>query len=315
MLKIPAWTPRTLMWASVVVAIMTITLKTLAWWITDSVGLLSDAMESFVNLASALFALHMVTVAARPADDGHPYGHHKAEYFSAGFEGILIVGAALGIVISAIERLVNPQQLAQLDVGILLSVLSAILNGALALVMLRSAKQYRSAALDGDARHLLTDVWTSAGVVIGLIAAAITGWIWLDAVVAIAVALNILREGWRLIWSASQSLMDEAVEPDVQAAIQRVLDEFAHTRDETAIIRFDHLSTRRAGARCFVDLHMHMPATWTLGRAAALRGNVELALLDAVPGIVATIQLLPNDVEAHVIISPSTDGPADLSSN
>ena len=303
------------MWASVVVAIMTITLKTLAWWITDSVGLLSDAMESFVNLASALFALHMVTVAARPADDGHPYGHHKAEYFSAGFEGILIVGAALGIVISAIERLVNPQQLAQLDVGILLSVLSAILNGALALVMLRSAKQYRSAALDGDARHLLTDVWTSAGVVIGLIAAAITGWIWLDAVVAIAVALNILREGWRLIWSASQSLMDEAVEPDVQAAIQRVLDEFAHTRDETAIIRFDHLSTRRAGARCFVDLHMHMPATWTLGRAAALRGNVELALLDAVPGIVATIQLLPNDVEAHVIISPSTDGPADLSSN
>jgi len=283
--------------------------------VTDSVALLSDAMESFVNLASALFALHMVTVAARPADDGHPYGHHKAEYFSAGFEGILIVGAALGIVISAIERLVNPQQLAQLDVGILLSVLSAILNGALALVMLRSAKQYRSAALDGDARHLLTDVWTSAGVVIGLIAAAITGWIWLDAVVAIAVALNILREGWRLIWSASQSLMDEAVEPDVQAAIQRVLDEFAHTRDETAIIRFDHLSTRRAGARCFVDLHMHMPATWTLGRAAALRGNVELALLDAVPGIVATIQLLPNDVEAHVIISPSTDGPADLSSN
>ena len=308
-------TPRNLLKVSVVVALLTIGLKGLAWWVTDSVALLSDAMESFVNLASALFALHMVTVAARPADDGHPYGHHKAEYFSAGFEGILIVGAALGIVISAIERLVNPQQLAQLDVGILLYVLSAILNGALALVMLRSAKQYRSAALDGDARHLLTDVWTSAGVVIGLIAAAITGWIWLDAVVAIAVALNILREGWRLIWSASQSLMDEAVEPDVQAAIQRVLDEFAHTRDETAIIRFDHLSTRRAGARCFVDLHMHMPATWTLGRAAALRGNVELALLDAVPGIVATIQLLPNDVEAHVIISPSTDGPADLSSN
>jgi len=300
-------TPRNLLKVSVLVALLTIALKGLAWWITDSVALLSDAMESFVNLASALFALHMVTVAARPADDGHPYGHHKAEYFSAGFEGILIVGAALGIVISAAERLFNPQPLVQLDVGILLSVLSSILNGALAVVMLRSAKQYRSAALDGDARHLLTDVWTSAGVVAGLIGAALTGWIWLDAVVAIGVALNILREGGRLIWRASQSLMDEAVEPEVLATIQAVLDGFAHSRENADIIRFDHVSTRRAGARCFVDMHMHMPAQWTLGRAAALRGNVELALLDAVPGLVATIQLLPSDVEAHLVIAPQPD--------
>ena len=300
-------TPRNLLKVSVLVALLTIALKGLAWWITDSVALLSDAMESFVNLASALFALHMVTVAARPADDGHPYGHHKAEYFSAGFEGILIVGAALGIVISAAERLFNPQPLVQLDVGILLSVLSSILNGALAVVMLRSAKQYRSAAFDGDARHLLTDVWTSAGVVVGLIGAALTGWIWLDAVVAIGVALNILREGGRLIWRASQSLMDEAVEPEVLATIQAVLDGFAHSRENADIIRFDHVSTRRAGARCFVDMHMHMPAQWTLGRAAALRGNVELALLDAVPGLVATIQLLPSDVEAHLVIAPQPD--------
>ncbi len=300
-------TPRNLLKVSVLVALLTIALKGLAWWITDSVALLSDAMESFVNLASALFALHMVTVAARPADDGHPYGHHKAEYFSAGFEGILIVGAALGIVISAAERLFNPQPLVQLDVGILLSVLSSILNGALAVVMLRSAKQYRSAALHGDARHLLTDVWTSAGVVVGLIGAALTGWIWLDAVVAIGVALNILREGGRLIWRASQSLMDEAVEPEVLATIQAVLDGFAHSRENADIIRFDHVSTRRAGARCFVDMHMHMPAQWTLGRAAALRGNVELALLDAVPGLVATIQLLPSDVEAHLVIAPQPD--------
>ena len=300
-------TPRNLLKVSVLVALLTIALKGLAWWITDSVALLSDAMESFVNLASALFALHMVTVAARPADDGHPYGHHKAEYFSAGFEGILIVGAALGIVISAAERLFNPQPLVQLDVGILLSVLSSILNGALAVVMLRSAKQYRSAALDGDARHLLTDVWTSAGVVVGLIGAALTGWIWLDAVVAIGVALNILREGGRLIWRASQSLMDEAVEPEVLATIQAVLDGFAHSRENADIIRFDHVSTRRAGARCFVDMHMHMPAQWTLGRAAALRGNVELALLDAVPGLVATIQLLPSNVEAHLVIAPQPD--------
>ena len=292
-------TPRNLLKVSVLVALLTIALKGLAWWITDSVALLSDAMESFVNLASALFALHMVTVAARPADDGHPYGHHKAEYFSAGFEGILIVGAALGIVISAAERLFNPQPLVQLDVGILLSVLSSILNGALAVVMLRSAKQYRSAALDGDARHLLTDVWTSAGVVVGLIGAALTGWIWLDAVVAIGVALNILREGGRLIWRASQSLMDEAVEPQILADINEVLQGFEHMRGEVQIIRFDHITTRQAGQRRFVDMHMHMPASWSLGRAAALRTSVEQALMSAVPGLRASIQLLPNDVEAH----------------
>ena len=295
--------PRNLLKVSVVVAIVTIVLKTLAWWLTDSVALLSDAMESFVNLASALFALHMVTVAARPADDGHPYGHHKAEYFSAGFEGILIVGAALGIIVSAINRLLHPQALGQLDVGLTLSVVSAILNGALAMVMLRSARQYRSAALEGDARHLMTDVWTSGGVVVGLVAATLTGWLWLDAVVAIAVAINILREGWHLIWSSSQSLMDEAVEPEVKASIQKVLTLFSHSREGSEIIRFDHVTSRRAGPRCFVDMHMHMPAHWTLGRAAALRGDVELALVDAVPGLIATIQLLPNYVETHVHVS------------
>ena len=295
--------PRNLLKVSVVVAIVTIVLKTLAWWLTDSVALLSDAMESFVNLASALFALHMVTVAARPADDGHPYGHHKAEYFSAGFEGILIVGAALGIIVSAINRLLHPQALGQLDVGLTLSVVSAILNGALAMVMLRSARQYRSAALEGDARHLMTDVWTSGCVVVGLVAATLTGWLWLDAVVAIAVAINILREGWHLIWSSSQSLMDEAVEPEVKASIQKVLTLFSHSREGSEIIRFDHVTSRRAGPRCFVDMHMHMPAHWTLGRAAALRGDVELALVDAVPGLITTIQLLPNDVETHVHVS------------
>ena len=295
--------PRNLLKVSVVVAIVTIVLKTLAWWLTDSVALLSDAMESFVNLASALFALHMVTVAARPADDGHPYGHHKAEYFSAGFEGILIVGAALGIIVSAVNRLLHPQALGQLDVGLTLSVVSAILNGALAMVMLRSARQYRSAALEGDARLLMTDVWTSGGVVVGLVAATLTGWLWLDAVVAIAVAINILREGWHLIWSSSQSLMDEAVEPEVKASIQKVLTLFSHSREGSEIIRFDHVTSRRAGPRCFVDMHMHMPAHWTLGRAAALRGDVELALVDAVPGLIATIQLLPNDVETHVHVS------------
>ncbi|MBU0589121.1 MAG: cation diffusion facilitator family transporter [Gammaproteobacteria bacterium] len=280
--------------ASVVVAIITITLKTLAWYITDSVGLLSDAMESFVNLASAIFALLMVTIAKRPADDDHPYGHHKAEYFSSGFEGILIIAAAMGIIWAAGHRIVDPQPIQQVGWGLALSVVSSALNGLLAWVMFRVAKEHRSIALEADGKHLVTDVWTSVGVVIGIGAVALTDWLWLDPVVAIGVALNILREGAHLMWRSSQGLMDEALEPEVLADIQKTLAEFDHHT-----IRFDHVSTRRSGQRRFVDMHMHMPATWSLGRAAALRTSVEQALMSAVPGLRASIQLLPSDVEAH----------------
>ena len=297
---IKRWTPKRLMQASVAVALTTIALKTGAWWVTDSVGLLSDAMESVVNLAGAMFGLAMVMVASQPADDEHPYGHHKAEYFSSGFEGILIVGAALGILWAAAHRFWDPQPLEQMGLGLSLSLLSSGLNGLLAWVMFKAAHEHRSIALRGDARHLVTDVWTSIGVVVGLVAVHFTGWLWLDPVVAIGVALNILREGGQLVWSSSQALMDEAVEPEVQAQIDEVLKSFEHTRGSTAIIRFDHLSSRKAGQRCFVDVHMHMPSSWSLGRAAALRNNVELALMNAVPGLRATIQLLPSDVEAHV---------------
>ena len=293
--------PRTLLWVSVVVAIITITLKTLAWYITDSVGLLSDAMESFVNLASAIFALMMVTIAQRPADEDHPYGHHKAEYFSSGFEGILIIAAAMGIIWAGAHRLFEPQPIQQVGWGLALSVVSSALNGLLAWVMFRAAKVHRSIALEADARHLVTDVWTSVGVVLGIGAVALTGWLWLDAVVAIGVALNILREGFHLMWRSSQGLMDEALEPEVLSQIHATLAEFDHHT-----IRFDHLSTRRSGQRRFVDLHMHMPASWSLGRAAAVRTSVEQALMSAVPGLRATIQLLPSDVEAHF------DDPRDL---
>jgi cation diffusion facilitator family transporter len=287
------------MWASVVVAILTITLKTLAWWITDSVGLLSDAMESLVNLASAVFGLVMVTVAAQPADAEHPYGHHKAEYFSSGFEGILIIVAAVGIIWAASHRIFDPQPIEQVGLGLALSVISSVLNGVLAWVMFGAAKTHRSIALEADAKHLVTDVWTSVGVVIGIGLVSLTGWLWLDAVVAIAVALNILKEGVHLIWRSSQGLMDEAVEPETIAKINETLAGFAYQRDEVSIIRFDHINTRQAGQRLFVDLHMHMPASWTLGRAAALRTSVEQALMSAVPGLRASIQLLPSDVEAH----------------
>lgn len=279
---------------SIAVALATIALKAGAWWVSGSVSLLSDALEALVNLAGASFALAMVVIAERPPDDDHPYGHHKAEYFSSGFEGVLIFAAALAIVWAAVHRLLHPEPLQDLGLGLALSVLSSVLNGSLAFAMLKKARSHRSTALEADARHLFTDVWTSAGVVAGLLAVMVTGWLWLDPVIAIAVALNILREGARLVWRSAQGLMDRAVESDVRAEIDRTLQGFAHPA-----IRFDHIVTRRAGQRRFVDLHMHMPSTWTLGRAAALRTSVEQALMSAVPGLRASIQLLPMNVEPH----------------
>ncbi len=286
---------------SIAVAVATIVLKFGAWWLTDSVSLLSDALESLVNLAGAMFALTMVTLAAQPPDEDHPYGHHKAEYFSSGFEGVLIFVAALAIIWAALHRLQAPQPLDAVGLGIALTVVSSAMNGVLAWAMLRKAHEHRSMALEADARHLITDVWTSAGVVIGIVAVVATDWLWLDPVVAILVALNILREGASLVRRSADGLMDRALEPEVQAQIDATLEPFRHNT-----IRFDHLVTRRAGQRRFVDMHMHMPAGWTLGRAAAVRTSVEQALMSAVPGLRATIQLLPLDVEAHF------DDPKDL---
>ena len=286
--------PQAWLRVSIAVAVLTIALKGLAWWLTGSVGLLSDAMESLVNLASAAFALLMVRVAQQPADADHPYGHHKAEYFSSGFEGLAIIAAAAAILWAAIGRLLQPQPLEQLGLGLSLSVVSSLFNGLLAWGMLQSAREHRSMALEGDARHLYTDVWTSAGVLVGVAAVSLTGWLWLDPAVAILVALNILREGGSLVWRSSQGLMDKRVDRQVQEDIDRVLRSFEHPA-----IRFDHVMTRRSGSRSFVDLHMHVPGQWSLRRAAALRSSVEQALMSAVPGLRATIQLLPSDVEAH----------------
>jgi len=293
-LRLPGWmTPGNLLRASIAVAVLTIALKTLAWWVSDSVGLLSDALESFVNLAGAVFALAMVTVARRPADREHPYGHHKAEYFSSGFEGILIVGASAAIFWAALLRLLAPQPLAQVGWGLGLSLVSTACNGLLAWGMLRAARVHSSSALEGDARHLMTDVWTSVGVVLGLGAVHVTGWQWLDPLVAMGVALNILKEGTRLVWRASQGLMDEAMEPALLARVQAILDECSAASG--AAVQFDNLTSRRAGARNYADLHMHVPHGWTLGHAAHLRAEVEARLMQAVPGLRATIELLPQN--------------------
>jgi cation diffusion facilitator family transporter len=285
---------KTLLHLSIAAAIATIAMKSLAWWLTGSVGLLSDAMESLVNLASALFGLMMVTIAQRPADDDHPFGHTKAEYFSSGFEGMLIAGAATAIIWAAAQRFAHPQPLDALGWGVALAVASSGINWALARRMLAASREHRSIVLEADARHLYTDVWTSAAVIVGLLLVHLTGVVWLDPLLAIGVALNILREGARLAWRSVEGLMDSAVEPEVRARIDATLAQFAHHA-----IRFDHLVTRRAGHRRFLDMHMHMPSDWTLGRAAALRGDVEQALMSEVSGLRASIQLLPSNVEAQ----------------
>jgi cation diffusion facilitator family transporter len=298
-LKLAALSPRTLLRVSVAVAVVTILLKGWAAYITNSMGLISDAMESFVNLASATFALAMVTIAARPADEDHPYGHHKAEYFSSGFEGILIIGAAVAIIWAAVVRLLSPQPLEQVGWGLALSVLSSVFNGALALVLFRAAQTHRSIALEADARHLMSDVWTSGAVVVGVAAVALTGWLWLDPLLAIGVALNIAREGAKLVWRSSQGLMDEALDPEALAQLKATLERFAADVPEGSQLRFDDIVTRRAGQRRFADLHMHVPGAWPLERAAGLRNALEQALMDAVPGLRVTIQLLPLGMEAR----------------
>ncbi|HUD31984.1 MAG TPA: cation diffusion facilitator family transporter [Variovorax sp.] len=301
--------PRTLLRLSIAVALVTIVLKGLAGYVTNSMGLISDAMESFVNLASATFALGMVTIATRPPDDDHPYGHHKAEYFSSGFEGILILGASVAIGVVAVLRLLSPEPLEDLGWGLALSIVSSGFNGALAWMLFRAGREHRSIALEADARHLVTDVWTSAAVVVGIVGVHFTGWLWLDPVLAIGVAINIAREGVHLVWRSSQGLMDQALDAESRATLDAVLARFA-AQPGGVTLRFDDIATRSAGQRRFADLHMHVPGDWSLRHAAALRDRLEQALMDALPGLRVTIQLLPLDMEARAVLLAEGEGAA-----
>lgn len=295
--------PKTLLWLSVAIAVATIVLKMGAWRITHSVGLLSDALEAFVNLAGALFAVAMVTIAERPADAEHPHGHHKAEYFASGFEGALIIAAALIIAWSAFERWLSPHPLHLLSWGLGLSVVSTALNACLAWLLLKAAQAHNSIALEADGKHLRTDVYTSIGVVVGLLLAMATGWHWLDPFVAIAVALNILREGWCLMYKSSQGLMDSSAEPAINQAIHGVLNQYAQNDAQGQVeVHFDHIVTRAAGQRNYVTMHLHLPSSWSLAQAADLRNRVEHSLMAAVPSLHATIELMPFDVEPHQVL-------------
>jgi cation diffusion facilitator family transporter len=265
-------------WLSIAAALVTIGLKTAAWFITGSVGLLSDAAESLINLAGAIMALAMLSVAARPADADHAYGHGKAEYFSSGLEGALILIAAIGIVVAAVGRLLHPQPLQQVGLGVGVACAAAFVNLVVAVIVLRAGRRSNSVTLEANAHHLFTDVWTSVGVLVGVLAVRWSGWLWLDPVVALLVAANICFTGVRIVRQAVLGLMDASLSAADQQAIQSVLAHFTQER-----VQFHALRTRQSGARRFVSVHVLVPGDWTVQRGHDLLEEVEADLRRAVP--------------------------------
>lgn len=275
-------------WLSIAAALATIVLKAAAYLLTGSVGLLSDALESFVNLAGALMALAMLTIAARPADEDHAFGHNKAEYFSSGVEGTLILIAAASIAVAAVDRLISPRALEQVGLGLAISVLASLINLGVALVLMRAAKRHHSITLQANAHHLLTDVWTSAGVLVGVGAVVLTGWQRLDPLVALAVAANIVWAGGRIVRESVHGLMDAALPADEREAVRSVL--ARHERDG---IQFHAVRTRRAGTRRFVSFHVLVPGEWTVQRGHDLLEAIEAEVRAALPNSTVFTHLEP----------------------
>jgi cation diffusion facilitator family transporter len=268
-------------WLSITAALATIALKTGAYFLTGSVGLLSDAVESLVNLVGAMMALGMLTIAARPADDSHVYGHSKAEYFASVTEGILILGAAIGIMGAAVDRLLNPRELEQLGLGLAVSVTASVINLIVARILLREGKARQSITLEADAHHLMTDVWTSVGVIGGVALGGLTGWVILDPLVAIAVALNIIWTGVKLVSRSVSGLMDAALPAREQTLIQNVMEKYREKG-----VTFHALRTRQAAARQFVSVHVLVPGEWTVHDAHHVAEDFESDIREALGSVV-----------------------------
>ena len=283
-------------WLSIAAAIATILLKGTAWWLTGSVGLLSDALESFVNLAGAIMALAMLSLAAAPADDKHAYGHGKAEYFSSAFEGFLILLAAASIAYAAIERLLHPQPLEAVGIGLLVSVVASLINWFAARELLKAGLAYNSITLEADAKHLMTDVWTSVGVIIGVGLVWLSGWLWLDPLIALLVAANIVWTGWHLLHRSASGLMDEAISEEQLDAVEAVLQQYRQQG-----LDFHALRTRQAGRQTFISLHVLVPGKWTVQRGHDLAEQIEAEIRAAVPFSHLTTHLEPiEDPLSHV---------------
>ncbi len=273
---------------SIGAALLTIALKFGAYFLTNSVGLLSDAIESIVNLVAAVVALWALTVAVKPPDAKHTFGHSKAEYFSSGLEGALIIVAAVGIAYTAWGRLLHPQPLEQVGLGLGISIIASAVNGGVALILLRAGKRLRSVTLRADAHHLFTDVWTSAGVLLGVVLVKLTGWLILDPIIALIVAANIVWTGWRLLRETGSALMDTAIPADEQQIIADTLRPYEHRG-----IQFHAMRSRVAGTRRFVSFHVLVPGEWSVKRGHDLCEEIELALSKTLHKTTITTHLEP----------------------
>ncbi len=275
-------------WLSIAAAIATIGLKGFAYFLTGSIGLLSDAVESIVNLLGAIIALSMLIIAAHPPDKEHPYGHSKAEYFACGAEGILILVAAVGIAITAVHRIISPRPLEQAGAGLILSTVASLINLGVARVLLHVGKTSNSITLEADARHLMTDVWTSAAVIGGVGAVALTGWKVVDPAIALAVAANIVWTGYQLIQRSVSGLMDTALPAEEHQIISKILDGYRQQG-----IQFHSLRTRQAAGRRFISIHVLVPGKWTTHRGHHLVDKIEVDICSALPGATVFTHLEP----------------------
>jgi len=280
-------------WLSIAAAVATISLKAGAYLLTGSVGLLSDAIESIVNLLAAIMALTMLTIAARPPDDNHSFGHGKAEYFSSNVEGVLILIAAGGIAVTAIERLFNPREIEQVGIGLAVSVVATIINFFVARILAKAGKKYGSITLEADSHHLMTDVWTSVGVVVGVGAVTLTGWMILDPIIALIVAVNIVKTAFQLIRRSVDGLMDASLSQEEMQAVEDVLGKYRAEQE----IDFHALRTRQAGSRHFISVHVLVPGAWTVQDAHQLAEEIEGDIRAVVQNSVALTHLEPIEDE------------------
>ena len=276
-------------WLSVAAAIVTIVLKTVAWWLTGSVGLLSDALESLVNLAAALLVLWILRVIAAPPDEDYPYGFSKAEYFSAGIEGALIVLAAGGILYAAIPRLIEPQPLEAPFAGLGITVVASLVNLGAGAVLLRAGRQRHSIMLEADGRHLITDVWTSAAVIVGVAAVYLTGWLRLDPLIALGVAVHIVWTGIGLVRRSVAGLLDAAIGQEDQNEVTKIFDEYSRRY----AVKFHAFRTRQAGARRFISFHLLVPDEWSVARAHQLSEEIEERIRSLVPNSGVFVHIEP----------------------
>jgi len=291
-------------WLSIAAALATILLKGVAWRLTDSVGLLSDALESLVNLASAFMALAMLSLAALPADENHAHGHGKAEYFSSAFEGFLILVAAISIGYAATERLLNPRPLEAVGFGLGVSVAASLINFATARMLMTVGRKYNSITLEADAHHLFTDVWTSVGVIVGVALTWLTGWLWLDPAIALVVAANIVWIGWQLLHRSAAGLMDVSLPDEKLKAVNAVLDGY-----RLHGLEFHALRTRQAGTRTFVTLHVMVPGDWTVQAGHDWSERIEADIRQTVPNAHVTTHLEPRE-DPVSLVDEGLDRPA-----